>query len=205
MNLKTNLQKLTREAKITPTELARLTGISKSVLHRFFNEGHINPTLDTLSRLSAFFKLSIDQLLGNVEHDYYETYLPLLSPAELTTNQIECSTKTKTIKINLDARSQLSANAFALIINNKFKFPFFLPGSTLIFDPEKHYKDQSYILYQYQGGSTVHLKQVIKINNRDHVKSLNSDFHEMVENLSTDKIILGVLVIVINQNVHYKF
>lgn len=203
MNLKTNLQKLTRKANITPTELARLTGISKSVLHRFFNEGHVNPTLDTLNRLSVFFKLSIDRLIGDLEDDYRESYIPILSLSQLVNNQRENNTHTKSIKIALKNQYLLSSRAFALVINNEFKIPFFLPGSTLIFDPSKQCRDQNYILYQNHGESTVHLKQLIKCNDQEYVKSVNSNFDEIVESLPADKAIMGVLVIIINQNVYY--
>ena len=47
---------------ITPTILSRLTGISKSHIYNLMEGKNLNLSISTLSKLSAFFEVSIEDL-----------------------------------------------------------------------------------------------------------------------------------------------
>lgn len=73
MDFLTNLDNLIKENKITRTELARNIGISEGTIRQWYN-GKL-PTLDKIIKLSEYFSISIDELVGykkynEIEHIY---------------------------------------------------------------------------------------------------------------------------------------
>ena len=62
MDFLTNLDNLIKDNKITRTELARNIGISEGTIRQWYN-GKL-PTLDKIIKLSEYFSISIDELVG---------------------------------------------------------------------------------------------------------------------------------------------
>lgn len=62
--LSLNIKKLRKQKKLSQDELARLAEIPYNTLVKLESGKTSNPTLDTLSKLSDVFGISIDELTG---------------------------------------------------------------------------------------------------------------------------------------------
>lgn len=58
------LQRLIQEAGLNQAELARRTGVAQPVVHRLCTGETVDPKLSTLRRLSRYFGVTIDALIG---------------------------------------------------------------------------------------------------------------------------------------------
>jgi transcriptional regulator with XRE-family HTH domain len=56
---------LRTEKGVSLSELARKSGISKSLLHRIENQADSNPELETLQKISRALGITVGELLGN--------------------------------------------------------------------------------------------------------------------------------------------
>ena len=64
MDLLKNLDKLMNERKMNRTELAKAIGIPPSTINSWYNRGYENVTLKTLLKVSAYFNVSIEELVN---------------------------------------------------------------------------------------------------------------------------------------------
>ena len=65
MNIGPRVASLREEQRISLSELARESGISKSLLHRIENQEGSNPELETLRKIARALKITVGELLGN--------------------------------------------------------------------------------------------------------------------------------------------
>lgn len=65
MNLGPRIVALREERSISLSELARVSGISKSLLHRIENHEGSNPELETLRKISSALRITVGELIGN--------------------------------------------------------------------------------------------------------------------------------------------
>jgi len=55
-----------KKLKLTQSELAEVLGIKRSAINRYEN-GHAYPSIEMLLKMSEYFNVSVDYLLGKVE------------------------------------------------------------------------------------------------------------------------------------------
>lgn len=65
MKLLDNLDKLMKQKKLNRTELAKEVGIAPSTINSWYNRGCENVTLKTLLKISAYFNISIEELVND--------------------------------------------------------------------------------------------------------------------------------------------
>jgi transcriptional regulator with XRE-family HTH domain len=64
-NIGPRIVALREERRISLSELARESGISKSLLHRIENQEGANPELGTLRKISSALNITVGELIGN--------------------------------------------------------------------------------------------------------------------------------------------
>ena len=64
-NIGLHIVTLRTEKGVSLSELARKSGISKSLLHRIENQADSNPELETLQKISRALDITVGELLGN--------------------------------------------------------------------------------------------------------------------------------------------
>lgn len=64
-NLGPRIVALREEQRVSLSELARVSGISKSLLHRIENQEGSNPELGTLRKIAQALRITVGELLGN--------------------------------------------------------------------------------------------------------------------------------------------
>ena len=64
MNLLENLDKLMKEKKLNRRQLAKEVGLPASTINSWYNRGYENVTLKVLSKISAYFNISIEELVN---------------------------------------------------------------------------------------------------------------------------------------------
>lgn len=60
---KERLTLLRKEKKLTQTELAAHMGVSKTIINKY-EKGHASPSYEMLWKLSSYFDVSVDYLIG---------------------------------------------------------------------------------------------------------------------------------------------
>lgn len=148
---------LLEEAKVTMAQLHKNTGVPLTTIKRLKNNGNANPTVNSLLPIADFFSISLNQLLGidPLPHHrpigvYAEkrglwTAVPMISWQQVS-QWPNMSMDPKTIR-TLSVDLELSPHCFALIIEEN-NWHHFLPGTMLIFDPNKLPTHRSYVLVE---------------------------------------------------------
>lgn len=65
MSLLDNLDKLMKQNKMNRTELAKRVGIAPSTINSWYSRGYENVTLKALLKISAYFNVSIEELVND--------------------------------------------------------------------------------------------------------------------------------------------
>lgn len=65
MNIKAIVQRLAKERKLTIAEIERNTGIANGTIGKWDKQ---NPSVETLQKLSDYFNVSADYLLGRTDN-----------------------------------------------------------------------------------------------------------------------------------------
>lgn len=170
-SLSSNLKKLIHQYKLTPTKLGRLTGVPQSIIHQIISEKNKNPKIETIKPLSAYFRISISQLIGEVG-------LPNESPDPNTVYNwrnipIICwedaidwpATKQRYLKDASTgyffANSRVSHRSYALILDNHAVELVLPKGTILVADPDQKPKNGDFVVVHFAGKQTACLKQLI--------------------------------------------
>lgn len=72
MTLNENIKALRLARNLSQVDLAKILGVTKQSISNWENN-YIQPSIDMLIRLSAFFSVSTDTLLGLDQRKYIET------------------------------------------------------------------------------------------------------------------------------------
>lgn len=199
-NLSDNLNILMAKARLTSSDLARLTGLPATTIKRIRSSEQSNPTISTLLPIAKYFSLSISELIGN-EIDDIDRFsnkagglrtLPVLSWQTCVhfdaITYSEITDKTLTEK-------QVGDKSFSLIVEDQDITPF-PHKSTLIIDPQVQPANGDYIIVsKFQRGAAAIKKYIVEMD-QIYLKSLIDGLG--VELLTDEYKILGVVV-------QYKF
>ena len=180
--LSKNLNLLLEKHALSPSQLSHISGIDHSKLSRILNGKTKNPKIDSLSPIASYFGITIDQLIGILPLNMDQSYgivvpikrrlVPIIewkhAPFWLDVKDYF------TPKQTIDAKSNISAHAYALMVNVHTFEPRFSHGSILIIDPTLHVQNRDYIITTNYDDITI--KQVIIENNESFLKSVNTIF-----------------------------
>ncbi|EKD54008.1 MAG: repressor protein C2 [uncultured bacterium] len=193
------LKQLLFDKGMRPVDLAREVNIPAPTIHRLITGKSTRPYRSSLMPIADFFSVTIDQLIGeqpfislikkkeNVSLFKKILHLPLIPWDELQHPQLIDENKYEKIPF----AGNISNQAYATILQDYSMEPLFPPDSMLIFDPEKLFKDRSYVLVQLNETSTPVFRQLLIDLDQKYLKPLNPDLNAFKMRLigKKDKII----------------
>lgn len=189
--------------RISPTELARLVGLSQPTIQRMVTGTTTNPHRVALQRVADFFQVSIEQLKGLGPISWLEpktpealgwSKVPLVTWAQTDIENAANGALAKdTEQLYTDAK--VGARAFALTMKDASMEPQFPKETLLIIDPEKIPEDRSLVLAAFANHPEAVFRQLLINGHLRYLKPISPDFEQYKMSLmgENDKI-LGVLV-----------
>lgn len=162
------LKELMDRHRITPTELARRINLPQPTIHRLLVGKTEDPRLSTLSLISEYFSVSIDQLLGvtaleeiNNQNKLANTRtLPIISWQDAVKENF---TKTLTTT-NWDnwffVEANVSPLSFGLVSKHSAE-PRIPTGSILTVDPNTTPEDGDLVIVYYENTAEATIRQII--------------------------------------------
>ncbi|MCW5589911.1 MAG: helix-turn-helix domain-containing protein [Legionellales bacterium] len=184
LGLSQRLQELLYDKRMNASELAREVGLPVPTVHRLVTGKSTRPYKSSLKPIADYFSLSVDQLIGEeplVEVQTFATLpankkqtieLPLYEWAQLSQIRENSAHPDESIIVMND----LSAQCFALKMNDSSMMPQFPKGSVLIFDPTKEPFDRSFVLVQLVDGDNLFVfRELILDANHRFIRALAPD------------------------------
>jgi transcriptional regulator with XRE-family HTH domain len=183
MNLITVLNNLMENQGLSLDKLAKLTGVSRSNINRMRTDENCNPTISSLLPIATFFNLSVEQLIGITPttdtHKYQLNSLKLEKlPVLINYKQVNAFISDGSSPKNANftyTENTISTQSFGFITQDNSMQPFFPKGSTVVFDCQLKYDDQSYVLAIDLSNSKLLFKKYINQDNLEFLTALNPE------------------------------
>lgn len=172
--LSVNLQKLMQEHHLRMVDLARKTGISSAVINRLCHGITTNPNVDTLRPMAHFFNVSINELMGDdplPDRDFKVNTIPLLAWKDLL-----IPPKKREIQDHVFVLNRMSANAYALKVEDSAMEPKFSKGTLIIINPEFPAEDRDYVVVHLGKQPKPVFKQMLLDGANIYFRSHHPDF-----------------------------
>ena len=194
--LSTRLQELMSKKNYNITKLAKATGTGVATIQRILSDINCNPTYSTLKGIADVFGISIGDLLGETETQFKLQHKVRLIPWADISTYLESDSFDEFCEgyEYVSAAVTVSNQSFALKLPASQMFPVFHEHSTLIFDPLKKPYDRSYILVKLHDHPNPVLKQLIKDEPFNYIKSISPLLSEAITELAEADKILATLV-----------
>lgn len=187
-NLSKNIKKLLEHYQLTPSQLARETGIQQPVIHRIAAGETANPKIATLLPIAKFFCVTIEQLLSDRPITpviprmftipmltFQEVKAYLTAPDQFSCQHLIC------------VDCELESNAFAVTAEDNTMWPLFPRNTALIFNPASSSQEKNFVLAQTK--DKVIFRQLINHHSQPCLKPLNDDDHEPYPLQASDTIL----------------
>lgn len=189
------LNRLMTEKKIRVAELARQVSLPQPTVHRIAVGACEHPHLSSLRPIADFFSINVEQLKGHEPIPWldHSARIPLLEWQQIASWLNQANKDMSTEYILTDAK--ISAVSFALRIEDASMDPVFPKGTILITDPERSYKDRSFVIAKRSNMSDAIFRQLLIDAGDMYLKPLSPDFdqYKMIRLNNNDKI-LSVVV-----------
>jgi len=189
------LNSLMAGKKIRVTELAREINLPQPTVHRIATGACEHPHISSLKPIASFFSITVDQLKGHEPIPWLDRVakVPLLDWNSVLEWPINKNTLNYQDFILTDAF--VGKNGFALKLKDSSMDPVFSKNMTLIADPDKHFKDRSFVIVKLSNHSEAIFRQLLMDGSICYLKSLSPDFdqYKMTRLYENDKI-LSVVV-----------
>lgn len=188
-SLSYNLNILMTNKKISSSKLGEIIDIPAATIRKLRTGENNNPTLNTLSIIANYFKITISQLVG--EQSFNSCFLiPLLT----WENAILWSKNKSPIKININVETEfeLSDIAYALYMDSDIN-DVFQQGCVMIIDPKVKYFNSDYIIVHKLGQAKPSVKKFIEDEGSFYIQSLVKGINTIVP-LTTEYEVLGVVI-----------
>lgn len=193
---------------VKATELAKEIKVQQQTLQRIVSGVSPNPHSSTLKPIADYFDVSIDQLTGTEQLP--ESYLPFPSVRFkgdlqrkvrevplLTWEQIDnfFNHDNKGNDNKIIVTVDFNEKCFGLTMGDSSMDPYFSQGTLLIIDPEKPFKDRSFVLVKLHDEALYLFRQILIDGQHKYLKPLNPDLKAFKMKLLDEKDhIFGVLV-----------
>lgn len=198
------LRRLLFDRNMKIIDLARATGLPQQTVQRIVAGNCTRPHISSLEPIAEFFNLSVAQLKGEKPISWQSTELiPLIEMGIrqvplLDWIEIEDWEKNKNGFIthkNVVTQVPVSDLAFALTIKDASMEPIFPIGSLVIIDPNKPYRDRSYVVVKLERLQEPILRYLILNAGDKFVKPISPDLENFsMHMLKSCDIIFGPLV-----------
>lgn len=195
--LANNLKQLIWEDHINEALLARETGISQPVINRIAKGVTTNPNVDTLRPIANYFRITINQLVGDTPLPSRDARHNLRRGLVIPVIQWHEASAWRSLHENYPtqqttyAEIATSPHAYGLVIKDTTMEPRFTAGSVIIVDPDLIPQDRDLAIIQIGEAEPV-FKQILFDGKETYLKSLNTDFKIM--HLTSAYQTLGVVV-----------
>lgn len=180
------LKNLLFKKDLKTTQLARELNIPQQTLQRIVSGASPTPHLKTLKPIADFFNITVEQLKGekplpdslsntsSMPKVRSAKAIPVIPWENIETYLKEPKAYESHNEIFVN-QSSSNETTFAIILNDSSMEPYFPKGSYLILDPEKRFKDRSYVLVKIGESLTLIFRQLITDGEFNYLKPLNSD------------------------------
>lgn len=194
--LSSRLQELMKKKNFNITKLAKATGTGVATIQRILSDLNCNPTYLTLKAIGDALGVSIGELLGETNTQLKKQYkVRVLEWNDVLKHLESENPKPLTDKCEIAYSNILiSEKSFALKLPISQMFPVFHEHSTLIFDPLKKPYDRAYVLVKLNDHPNIILKQLIKDEPFNYIKSVSPLLAESITELKESDKILATLV-----------
>ncbi len=181
MKISETLSRLIKEHGLNTLELSRRTGIGQPVIYRIMSGETDNPKIATVCALADYFKLTVNQLIGET---------PLPGDTKKTTSKEPAGipfidwedvdnwplSKAKLNKAErIDSEIGYNPNLYALKMHDDSMDPLFSKNTILIIDASKQSKDRSYMIIKHKDQKKAVFRQVLIDDDFQYLKPLNPD------------------------------
>ncbi len=198
------LKYLMYKKNLRTTQLAREVALPQQTVHRIVTGSSPHPHQSSLKPLADYFGITVAQLKG-------EEHLPELAgpPNEalgvgwrevyvLHWGQITPWLNKKIEITELETAftdMQISDKAFALVMHDSAMEPVFPPGTLLIVDPKRQYKDRDFVIAHLNEPGHAVLRQLLIDGSNFYLKPLSPDFKQFqMQRMQHADRIFGVVV-----------
>lgn len=208
--LSENLKRLIAEYNLNTAELARATGLLQPVMHRMVAGHTDNPRIDTLLPISRYFKITVNQLVGDEplplllisdtqasrkkqkEETPSYSSVPLLKNWDEIEKFIAAPTDYVTDDwVNIDSTIHRSS-MYSVKIKDSTMLPRFLENTLLIVDGDLDPQNGDFVIIALKENEDAIFKQVFYDGADIYLKPLNSDFKTIVLTKNAKHKFLGV-------------
>lgn len=188
-NIAENIKALMDSEGISASELSRVTGIDRSVLHKILTGATKNPSIESIKALIQHYSFH-EVLYGMKENSVLENNAPIISwtdavqfPASLVDSNVQ-----RYVKLGIP----VTGSVFCLLVEYTLdsRFP---QGTLLVADHQKKPKNLSYVIIQENESSVASLKRFILDGNTPYLKSIDPSFPSIKYDPSSFRII-GVVI-----------
>lgn len=184
-----NIKTLMDSEGISASDLSRVTGIDRSVLHKILTGATKNPSIDSIKAIIQHYSFH-EVLYGIKENNSSENSAPIISWSDAINfpNISQNDNTRRYVKIGM----QVNENIFCLLIDYTLdsRFP---EGTLLIVDNQKTPKNLSYVIIQESDSPIASLKRFIFDGNTPYLKSIDPSFPSIKYDSTMFKMI-GVVV-----------
>lgn len=200
------LNSLMKKAHVNINQLSKNTGLANTTIKRMCTDPECNPTLDSITKISAFFDITPNQLIGaepidqdtssyrpNLENWHRIPILSLTEAVQWPKNIEEIRAQnTNTVLTDREIHEE----TFAVIAADETLEPRFSEGTILIFDPKRTPKNKEYVMLLAQDKELPQFRQVFIDGPDIYTKTINPAFAENTPTLlkKGNSKILGVLI-----------
>jgi transcriptional regulator with XRE-family HTH domain len=198
------LKRLLFDKDMKAADLARKLDIPAPTIHRLVTGKSTRPYKSSLKPIADFFALSVDQLIGEQPFvvDTETTTNSLLPEQMLHIPLIPWKKLHEHLLPNDTSKYQkipfigiISSSGYATILPDYSMEPLFPYRSMLIFDPEKPFKDRSYVLVQLHETDNHIFRQLLIDLDQKYIKPLNPDLNTFnIRALGEKDRIIGTLI-----------
>jgi len=201
------LKRLMFHRGIRTTELARRVGLKQPTVHRIVEGVSPNPHHSSLLPLAEFFDITPEQLRGEqpLSWGQYDTWgtdeqnlatVPVISwedamhwPQNKTQPHLSASQE------SVFMPKPINEHTFAVVMEDASMSPQFPKGTVLIIDPNREFKDRSYVLVKIKDHDCAVFRQLLLDTNQYYLKPLSPDLDGVAaEPLEDNMKVCGTLI-----------
>lgn len=211
-----------REPDVTPSELARRTGVRQPTIHRLLEKESANPKVSTLRPLAEYYSVTLSQMYGDEPLDGSAAEQPsmphglkkrvrVVGQVPLITHgraQEICSAPEPLTPrdglrmIDVYSAADLSDRAFALEVLDDSMVsrsdPSFPKGTVIIVDPDRTPSPRNFVIAYVDGDAEVTFAQLVRTAGRLLLKPLNDAYPATVVDATVT--LCGVVVTIAERN-----
>lgn len=192
MNISQILEQLIQDHDLNTLELSRRTGIAQPVIYRLVSGETLNPKIETVCKLADYFKITVNQLIGELSLPELDTYtktyqsfkIPLLEWNQIISWKNNRKLTGQIPKIATELAP--NPNLYAVTMYDDSMEPVFPKNTVLIIDANKKPKDSNYIIVKLRNQKQPIFRQLHIDDELRYLQSLNPNTEKYKMKLFSD-------------------